>query len=485
MTKDPDSRRFSRRRFLEAAGTIVLSAMPAARGFAASKSTADDVIDVVILGAGLAGLTAARDLQRAGCDSFLVLEAMDRVGGRTLNHDLGNGHFTEAGGQWIGPGQTAIADLARELGIGTFPTYYEGKTIFMAGGGKVAVDLKGTFGTDLNIAKELDTLARAVPSGAPWTARNAAELDRMSLGDWLAQQDFSNEDRIGWSTSSFLTGGVMPAKMGLLHFLSMINSADSRYERLDSIKDSAQETRISRGSQILSIRMAEALHDKLRLSSPVRRIRGWDEPVVTIDSDTGPVRARQVILAMSPAMCQQIAFAPALPAPRRALQQHWPAHSPARKVAHVYDKPFWRQRGLNGHVMQAGGPIFWAYDNSPEDGDIGVINAFVSQSMVPDDKPSAAAMLSEIYAEALGEDALHYTQYHDHDWGQDPWILSCVSAIPPGFWTQHGKALHPCAGRLIWAGTETADIWAGYMDGAVRSGHKSALKALRKLHQSA
>ncbi|MEC9363610.1 MAG: FAD-dependent oxidoreductase [Pseudomonadota bacterium] len=472
----------SRRGFLGvAAGAAAFAAAPVAR--AVSSVVDDTAVDVAIVGAGLSGLTAARDLQRAGCESFVVLEAMDRVGGRTLNHDLGNGHFSEAGGQWIGPGQTAVADLARELGVGTFPTYYEGKTIFMAGNGQVAVDLKGTFGTDLKVAAKLDELARGVPSGAPWKARDAAELDKLSLGDWLAAQDFSPEDRVSWSISSFLTGGVMPAKLGLLHFLSMINSAESRYERLDSIKDSAQETRIAGGSQLLSIRMAEGLGDRLRLSAPVRRISGWDQPLVTIETDGGSLRARQVVLALSPALCQQIAFDPPLPEARRQLQQHWPAHSPARKVAHVYDRPFWRRRGFNGHIMQAGGPLFWAYDNSPADGSIGVINAFTAQSMLPSDKDRAGAVLSEIYARALGEEALDYRQYHDHDWGQDPWILSCVSAIPPGFWTRHGEALHPPVGRLIWSGTETAEIWAGYMDGAVRAGHRAALQALQRLHQ--
>jgi monoamine oxidase len=172
-----------------------------------------DVFDVAIVGAGLAGLTAARDLHRAGCDSFVVLEARDRVGGRTLNHDLGDGRISEAGGQWIGPGQTAIANLARELQIDTFPTYYTGKTVFLAGDGRQAVDLQGTFGTDPKIAAKLSALARDVPSGAPWKAPNAAELDKLSVGDWLAQQAIKPEDRVGWDITVFLSAGTTPAQM--------------------------------------------------------------------------------------------------------------------------------------------------------------------------------------------------------------------------------------------------------------------------------
>ena len=114
---------------------------------------------------------------------------------------------------------------------------------------------------------------------------------------------------------------------------------------------------------------------------------------------------------------------------------------------------------------------------------MGVINAFVVQSMLPDDPKQAESTLSAIFAQALGEEALHPTQFHDLDWGHEQWTISCVSAIPPGFWTRHGEALRPPVGNLIWSGTETADIWAGYMDGAVRSGHRDALQVLQALRQ--
>lgn len=438
-----------------------------------------DIVDVAIVGAGLAGLTAARDLKRAGCDGFLVLEARDRVGGRTLNHDLGGGRISEAGGAWIGPGQTAIADLAHELGVDTFRTYYEGQTVFIAGDGRVATDLHGGFGTDETIAAKLNQLARTVPCGAPWKAPRAEELDELSVGDWLARQDLKPEDQISWNIASLLSGGAMPAKMGLLHFLSMINSADSDYSRMDSIKNSAQETRFVGGSQILSLKMAAELSPQLRLSTPVSRISGWDGEVVSLYTPAQLVRARCVIVALTPALCHQIAFDPPLPAQREELQRCWPAHTPGRKTVHVYRRPFWREKGLNGSILQVHGPVLWAYDNSPPDASVGVINAFVLQSMVPAASEAAEKSLAKIYAQALGEEALQTIQFHDRDWGTaDRWTLSCVSAIPPRFWTRLGGALHPSVGRLIWSGTETAERWAGYMDGAVRSGHRAALQAL-------
>lgn len=478
-----------RRQLLKIAGaTAAIGGLGLSAAAAASTGSAvasGGVLDVVIVGAGLAGLTAARDLRQAGCESFVVLEARNRVGGRTLNHQLGGGQISEAGGQWMGPGQTAVADLARELGIGTFPTYYQGKTVLLGGDGKMASDLKGTFGTDETIGAKLSKMARDVPCGAPWKSPKAGELDKLSVGDWLAKQDIKPEDRLAWNGSVMLSGGVAPAKMGLLHFLSMINSAGCDYMQLDSIKHSAQETRFVGGSQALSISMAQQLGEKVRLSCPVRRISNWNGDVVTLHTDQGEVRARRVIMALSPPLCQQLQFDPPLPAGRAALQRAWPANSPARKTAMVYPRPFWRDKGLNGHIFQLGGPVIWAWDNSPPDGKIGVINAFVMNGQLPSDLKDAQKILAKSYAQALGPEALTPLSYHDYDWGfSDPWTITCVSAIPPGFWTTHGEALRPGCGRLIWSGTETADIWAGYMDGAVRSGHHAALQALNALRQA-
>ena len=486
MDQDKLSIKAARRRsLLKGAGLGLAASGLGFSGSALAKvvsATDMDVLDVAIIGGGLAGLTAARDLRRAGCESFVVLEARDRVGGRTLNHDLGNGYISEGGGQWIGPGQTAVADLARELGIDTFKTYYKGKITFMAGNGKVAMDLDGTFGPEVDVHAKLNALAKTVPSGAPWKAPNAAELDKLSLGDWLNKQNLSAQDKVIWDTASFLSGGAAPAKMGLLHFLSMINSANSDYAQLDNMKDSAQETRFVGGSQKLSIVMAQALGDKVRKSSPVRKISGWNQSVVSIHTDKGIVRAKQVIVALMPSLANQISFDPPLPPKRRELMRDWPAHSPARKTVHVYPKPFWREKGYNGQIIQVGGPVMWCWDNSPPDGSIGVINAFVQQSTLPSDHQAAEKILSGIYAQAWGNEALRPTQYHDHDWGKaDQWTLSCVSAMPPGLWTRIGEALLPPCGRLIWSGTETADIWAGYMDGAVRSGHRAALQVLQAL----
>ncbi|WP_420804119.1 flavin monoamine oxidase family protein [Ralstonia soli] len=479
----------SRRRLLgvaAAAGAASLAAGAASRAVAATASAQPDVLDVAIIGAGLAGLTAARDLKRAGCESFVVLEARNRVGGRTYNHDIGNGVVSEAGGQWIGPGQTAISDLARELEVDTFPTYYAGKTVILAGDTKVAQDLQGGSSGDEKIAAKLNELARGVPSAAPWKAKNAAELDKLSYGEWLRQQGVQYQDGYFLAIAAKLSLGGAPAQLGLLQYLQAIASAENSVERLESIKGGAQETRFVGGSQILSIKMAKDLGDKVKLSRPVRKIVGWNRDVVELHTDQGIVRARHVIVALNPALCNQIAFDPPLPAGRSQLQQRWPANAPMRKTVHVYDKPFWREDGNSGQIFQVGGPVFMSYDNSPPDGSIGVLSAFVAPGALPSNPKAAEQALTAIYVQAFGEKARHPAQFHDFDWGRvDPWTLQCIHPIPPGFWTKWGEFLRPAVGRLIWSGTETADIWPGAMDGAVRSGHRAALQALGDMAQRA
>lgn len=464
------------------AGSVALSVPPALR---ASEIRRGGQPDVVIIGAGLAGLTAARNLQRAGCQSLVVLEARDRVGGRVYDHQLGEGVVSEAGGQWIGPGQTAIADLARELGIDTFKSFYKGRTVFLAEEARVSQDLStGGVSIERGLLNKINELAREVPSGAPWKAPYARILDKLSVGEWLAKQELTLEDRIGFDTSIALTFGASPADLGLLHYLSVINSSDSNLEKLESMKGGAQESRFIGGPQRLAIKMAEDLGGRVRLSSPVRRIVGWDRDVVTLHTDQGVIQAKQVIVALSPSLCNQITFDPPLPAQRAGLQQRWPAHAPMRKTVHVYQRPFWREDGMNGQIIPIGSPLIWAYDNSPPDGSVGVLNAFIRPGQLPHDRELAERRLTDIYVRALGENARRPLQFHDHDWGKaDSWSQSCITPVPPGFWTEWGEYLHPSVGRLIWSGTETAEIWAGSMDGAVRSGRRAALQALHALAQ--
>lgn len=476
-----------RRREVMSAGALLSAASLAARPAradlpAAASNGYDDVLDVIIIGAGFAGLTAARDLARAGNQGFLVLEARDRVGGRTLNHMLDGGFISEAGGQWIGPGQTAVADLARELGIDTFDSVYTGNAVFLWGDARVTDDAHGGIDLDPSLAREIDALARQVPCDAPWTARDARALDAISVGDWLAARGVGGLDLLTIKVASLLTAGTGIGTVSMLYYLSMMNAAGG-FVALEGQKNAGQQTRFIGGSQALPIRMAEDLGSHVRLSAPVHAITGWDTDVVSVHSENAVYRARQLIMAISPPLCQRIAFTPALPAARAELQARWPAHAPFCKTAMVYDKPFWFDAGYNGQVASADGLVLWSYDNSPPGQEIGVINAFLREGQVGADKDATMREVAAIYAQAMRDDRLlHPREFHAIDWGQEAYTISCMSPMPPGLLTSGlMPALTSACGRIIWAGTETGGIFNCYMDGAVRSGHRAALQALQAL----
>jgi monoamine oxidase len=439
-------------------------------------------MDVVIIGAGFAGLTAGWDLQKAGCGSFAVLEARGRVGGRVCNLDLGAGVISEGGGEWLSPGQPALADLARELEIETFDTYDQGRPVYLKGGEAVADGTRHNLkGGSADLAANLKALARDVRSEAPWEAADAEALDRRTLADFVDEQRLTPFERFTYERSVLLNSGVTTHDLSLLQSLRTVKSRGALGDRMQAIKDDAPEKRFVGGSHSLCARIAEALGDKVQLASPVRKIVGWDSDVVEIHTDAGVTRARQVIVAISPALCEKIVFDPPLPAGRAELQRLWPTTSAMRKTVHVYARPFWRDAGLSGQIWPDDGPLLWACDNSPPDGSLGVINSFVKRDLSTD-PTIAERTISAIYAKAFGEAALHPIQFHDLDWGTvDEWSLACTSPHGPGFLTQWGKYLLPPAGRLIWSGTETADIWAQFMEGAVRSGHRAALQALGEL----
>lgn len=472
---------FNRRGFLGAT-TAAAVALATPRSFGASDD-AHSILDVVIIGGGLAGMTAARDLMLAGVASLAVCEARNRVGGRTLNHRLRGGQFSEAGGQWIGASQHEIYKLVDDLGIGTFPTRTAGRSVYLAGDGKVVEDTGGEFGvspTMRPVVDELDAMAKHVPAGRPWTAPRAAELDQLNYYDWTAAKGVEPLDLFSLESGATLTNGTHPRKVSLLHFLSMLSYAGG-WDKLEGFNGGAQQDRIRGGSQSVSEVIASSLGERLKLACPVRQITGWNSPVVSVHTDQGTLRARQVIVALSPALCQQIRFDPDLPHGRQQLQHRWPAHGPGRKTAHVYEQPFWRAKGLNGWIFEIGGELMWAYDNSPEDDSIGVLNAFIHPSL-PNDPAVISGILTKMYARALGDEALAPLEFHDYDWGADPWAPGCVSPLPPGFLTSgFMDALRDPLDRMIWSGTETAELWHGYMDGAVRSGHQAAKSVLAAL----
>jgi monoamine oxidase len=461
-----------------AAGAVIADASPAA---AAPSRRASRRVDVVVVGAGLAGLSAATDLVGGG-HSVAVLEARDRVGGRTLNHPVGGGEVVEIGGQWVGPGQDRILARARALGIGTFKTYTKGAQIFDYLGtqthftGLIPPLPEPDSGDFAQLLGKVIQLQSTVPRDRPWTAPNGAALDSQTLDTWKLANSSTPGARFLLDLAVEAVFAAEPRDLSLLHALFYFNAGNGVLN-LTSTAGGAQDSRFHGGSQLVSIRMAERLGRRVVLNAPVRLI-AQDRGGVTVRTDSGSWRARRAIVAVAPMLAGRIGYDPALPAARDGLTQHVPQGS-AIKYEAVFGSPFWRAAGLSGYTNSDRPPIHFTYDNSPPSGKPGVLLGFV----VGDDArrfntlPAAARRreVLDAFARLFGARAARPTQLIEQNWSTEEWTRGCYAGyMPPGVWSEYGAALRAPVGLIHWAGTETSEVFTGYMDGAVRSGERAA-----------
>ena len=436
--------------------------------------------DVAIIGAGLSGLVAARQLTRAGHD-VLVFEANDRVGGRTLSRPLGDAVF-DLGGQWVGPTQRAARRLLGELGLALFPTWHEGRK-FIEVGGRVshykgdipALSLPSLVEAQLQLMR-MNSQARHVSPERPWAAKEAERLDRMTVEQWKQRHALTRGARalIDLMTRSVLS--AEPSEMSVLYFLAYAAAA-GKTEDLFEVEGGAQQDRIVQGAQTISLRLAGAIGDRVRLSEPVRALQ-QDDAGVTVQTDLGAVRARRVIVAMPPAMVSRIRFTPSLPPAREQLNQRSPMGHTIKCLA-LYDRAFWRDAGCSGESLGHSGPLAFTFDNTSHDGAQPALVGFIAgqQARRWSARPAAARRAAVLGAltRLFGPKAAEPTLYVEHDWGAEPWIGGCpVGMCPPGALTGCGEALRTPVGRVHWAGTETATRWTGYLDGAITAGERAA-----------
>jgi monoamine oxidase len=442
-------------------------------------------VDVVVVGAGLAGLTSARQLSAAG-RTVLVLEARKRVGGRTVNASIGGGKICEMGGQWVGPGQHRVLALAEELGVDTFPTFYEGRNL---------LDLRGKLrrykGTIPRLAphvlldigrvrRRLRRQGRGVPPEAPWDAPDAAELDSQTLHTWLRRRMRTRRGRELFELAVGTVMGTGTAELSLLWMLFYANSAGG-FDALIDTEGGAQQDRFVGGSQLLCTRLAADLPESVALESPVRTI-AQDRSGVGISADGLRVRAQRVIVAIPPALATGISFSPSFGGQRDQLFQRM-AHGALTKCAAVYPEPFWREQSLTGQAVSDWGPISTTFDNSPPDGSPGVMLGFIAGAEAIRHARRTEAerrrVVLDCFRRLFGEQAAHPGIYLEQAWAEEEWSRGGPVCSPsPRALSAYGEALRRPAGRIHWAGAETATVWCGYMEGAVRSGERTAEEVL-------
>jgi monoamine oxidase len=446
--------------------------------------------DVAVVGAGLAGLAAARALAAAGRE-MVVLEARDRVGGRTLNEPIGDGKVVEIGAQWVGPTQDRMYELIEELGLETFPTHTAGKNLFEHRG-RVS-RYSGTIPRANPVAlaevglamARINRMAAAVSTEAPWAAPKASRWDTETFATWMRRNVRTRTAREILRLAIIGVWAAEPEDVSLLHVLFYTRSAGS-LEILTDAEGGAQQDRVVGGTQLISIRMAEELGEgAVELETPVRAIEHADGGGVVVRSDRLAVEARRAIVAVPPTLAARIAYDPPMPAVRDGLTQRMAQGSVVKCMA-VYERPFWRERGLSGAITSVTGPISVGFDNSPPDGSPGVLMGFLEGRAARDaadlDREQRRELVAGCFARMFGPEAADPVRYVDRAWAADPWSRGCYGGfMAPGAWTDYGRALRDPVGPIHWAGAETATVWNGYMDGAVSSGRRAAAEALAAL----
>ena len=447
--------------------------------------------DVGVVGAGYAGLTAALRIAQAG-RSVVVLEARDRVGGRVFTERLADGTTIDRGGAWLGPGQDRLYALATEMGVATYPTFVDGDNLLVNGGrahryrGLIPRGLSWFALACLGVAmKRLDTMARAVPLDAPWTARNAAALDACTMARWLDSR-WNVPSRAARALLRRTVTGIFASEaseVSLLNFLFHIHSAGGLASQT-SIEGGVQQDRVVGGMQAIADRIVQRLGDAVRLAVPVRAIRQHGDAVEVIGDDV-TLRARRAVVAIPPALAGHVRYDPALPASRALLLQRLPAGS-VHKFVLVYDDPFWRTDGLSGESIAMDSPIELTIDACAATTPPGILNAFACG---PDSRALARLAVAErrrvviaAMTARFGPRAADVRHWVEQDFAEEEWTRGCFMAhYPPGVLTTLGHVLREPVDRIHWAGAETSPIMNGFIDGAVRSGERVADEVLAAL----
>ena len=441
--------------------------------------------DVIVIGAGLSGLYAARLLAAAGVD-VLVLEAQSRVGGRTFTVQFGDGTFVDHGGQWISPGQHCIVNLADELGVRLFPSWSEGATVHWRSGKRtVSNDLFLREDSDAAVvardaAKVLSGMAETLSPEEPWAAPQSAEWDRTTLHSWLTIHIGSEPARRALATAieGVFARNSMPTS--LLAALFWIRCGDPLTPFLTTT-DLGPERRFNNGAQQLSQRMADGLGKRVIMDAPATSIAHRSDGVVVTAAQRF-ISARRAVIAMPPALAGRLHYEPALPALRDHLTQRVPMRW-AIKVHCLYRRRFWAEEGLSGQVISDANAVRVCADNSPPSGTPGVLVGFIEEveasrlvKMSPmERRAEVLAALVRYFGPMAGEPV----EYLEKSWGDDPFCRGVDGGYwPAGVWTGYGSALRAPIGRLHWAGTETASIWNGKMEGALLAGQRAADEVL-------
>jgi len=445
--------------------------------------------DVIVVGAGLSGLAAAKMLEKNGL-STIILEAQNRIGGRVHSVEV-DGTIVDLGGQWVGPTQDKLLGLIKEFGLEMHPQYNQGKSLIYVGGKRRT--LKGIFPsmkmrenveffTQIGLMELASTLSGDVdkaPQKWPYTA-----LDSLTIQDYADKTILQKNVRALFETASQVILSADPSEVSFLYFLHYLKSGGG-FQKLADVKNAAQENRVVGGTQQIIEKMAEKLSADIRTDSPVKSVEYTDDKViVTTEEET--FLAKKLLLALSPTMISKISFTPELPKSRQNLHQEMKMGSVLKSVF-GFERPFWREQGVTGEAVITEGPIQTVFDNC--NGGVDQMPQLVTFSTGKEAKKlgqltqeQRKLVIQKELVRLYGEKASEYVFYVEKDWNKEPWINGCYVAIAgTETLTRFGGRLSQAHGPIHFAGTETAMKWRGYMDGALRSGEREAKKIAKAI----
>lgn len=443
--------------------------------------------DVIVVGAGFSGLKAAQELAAAGL-TVIVLEAKDRVGGRVKHARLADRDI-DIGGQWAGAGHDVLRGEAERLGIETYAQYETGRTVMQMLGKLVAftgpvpklplLSLLELF----RMQRRWDRDMKTVPAEAPWTAPKARAWDAMTLESWIVQNLHTKSAR---EFARLVPRGAWAAEARQISYLWFMDALRSGtgLDYLMNVKGGGLESKFKGGMHRIARRMAEELGERIVLSAPVFRI-AQDAGGVRVTTPKGEYRARFAIVAGPPGPVARIQFEPPLPASRDGLHQRM-AMGAMIKVVVAYKEPFWRAKGFSGQVATDDDTVGLVLDDWQE-GTTPMLLCFIEArhalALSGIDKAARKERVLASLVRFFGPEAADCIGYEDNDWLLEPHTHGYVGTMGPGTMTRFGPALREPCGRIHWAGTETSAEWAGYIEGAMRSGIRAAKEVVARHNQ--
>lgn len=459
-------------------------------------------VDVLIVGAGLSGLIAARRLLHQGL-SVQVLEARTRIGGRMVSRSLRDGAVVDLGGQWGGKSHHRFAALLSELSISRYSSHYEGDGIWCWRGQRTQAPLAARFEDSLlffepdalnlnaeelaatqTLQREFAALVGRINPRQPWRSPEAERLDQLSVAGWAAQRTSIPLARLplDWLCRVGGSGGFEPWETSILH-LAWTQAVAPQAESPEAwlVQGSAGSV-----AQKLADDLSTNTPGCLKLGVPVQAICQRGDGVEVIAAGLPPLQARAVIVAVPPPQRLAIRFEPALPAAHQALLQRT-AMGGMTKILARYERPFWREQGLNGLGI---GDLPWlelTADSSPPGGQPAVLASFVAGQrallLAAQPEEQRRALILQDLATYWGPEAAQPLELVEQAWNNETWTGGgFTSFIAPGCWSSHarlaagsdggpGPSSH---GRVFWAGTEASPRWPGYFEGAIEAGELAA-----------